>query len=157
MRAKTQKTTPIPVKPLQGAVPWVGGKRNLAKVIVPLIEAIPHTCYAEPFVGAGGVFFRRRFRAECEVVNDFSQDVATFFRVLQRHHEALLGELERSVTTRAEFERLKAVDPASLTDIERAARFFYLQYCSYGGKPEGRIFGISPTRASRFGFWNSCT
>lgn len=129
---------------------WLGGKRNLARRIVARIEDVPHACYAEPFVGAGGVFLRRRRRPECEVINDFSRDVATFFRVLQRHHGALVEELRRSVTSRAEFERLRRLDPDDLTDIERAARFYYLQYSSYGGKPAGQVFAISPLRRARF-------
>lgn len=99
----------LPVDPLAGATPWVGGKRNLAREIISRIEAIPHTCYAEPFVGAGGVFLRRRNRPPAEVINDRSRDVATFFRVLQRHPDALLAELALTVTSRVEFERLAGI------------------------------------------------
>lgn len=140
----------LPVEPLPGAAPWIGGKRNLARTLVPRIEAIPHTCYAEPFVGMGGVFFRRRRRPSAEVINDFSRDVATFFRVLQRHEAALLSELNRTLTSRAEFDRLRSVDPDTLTDLERSARFLYLQYCAYGGKPAKPTMGISPVRPARF-------
>ncbi|TAN64768.1 MAG: DNA adenine methylase [Magnetospirillum sp.] len=140
----------ISVDPLPGAAPWVGGKRNLAREIIPRIEAIPHACYAEPFIGMGGVFLRRRKRPEVEVINDRARDVATFFRVLQRHPDALLAELALSVTSRVEFERLRRLDPETLTDLERAARFIYLQYCAYGGKPVNPTFGISPLRPSRF-------
>lgn len=138
-----------PVDPLAGAAPWVGGKRNLARTIIGRIEAIPHTCYAEPFIGMGGVFLRRRQRPPVEVVNDRSRDVATFFRVLQRHPEALLAELAPGVTSRVEFERQRRVEPDTLTDIERAARFIYLQYCAYGGKPVNPSFGISPLKPPR--------
>lgn len=31
-------------------VPWVGGKRRLAKRILPIFPA--HECYVEPFAGA---------------------------------------------------------------------------------------------------------
>ena len=41
------------------------------------------------------------------------------------------------LTTRAEFERLAATDPATLTDLERAARFIYLQRTAFGGKVVG--------------------
>jgi DNA adenine methylase len=58
------------VDPLPGIAPWVGGKRNLAKRITAKIAAIPHVCYAEPFVGMGGVFFKRQRRAQVEVIND---------------------------------------------------------------------------------------
>ncbi len=140
----------LPVDPLAGAAPWVGGKRNLARAIITRIEAIPHICYAEPFVGMAGVFLRRRQKPAAEVINDRSRDVSTLFRVLQRHPDALLAELALTVTSRVEFERLRRVDPDTLTDLERAARFIYLQYCAYGGKPVNPSFGISPLRPSRF-------
>lgn len=137
----------IPCRPL---APYVGGKRNLAQRLVALIESTPHELYAEPFVGMGGVFLRRRVPAKIEVVNDLSRDVATFFRVLQRHYVAFLEMLRWQLTTRTDFERLMATDPVTLTDLERAARFLYLQRTAYGGKVEGRNFGVSRTVAARF-------
>ncbi len=138
-----------PADPIQGAFPWVGGKRVLAKTLVPMIEAIPHACYAEPFIGAGGLFLRRRFRPTSEAINDRSRDIATFFRVLQRHPDALMAELRFGLASRSEFERLRRIDPDTLTDIERAGRLFYLQYCAYGGKP-GAVWVGSPLTRARF-------
>ncbi len=51
-----------PVNPVRPAAPWLGGKRNLAKRITAIIDAQDHQTYAEPFVGMGGIFFRRRLR-----------------------------------------------------------------------------------------------
>ncbi|MFX8601270.1 DNA adenine methylase, partial [Acinetobacter baumannii] len=48
------------VKPVKPVAPWQGGKRALAARICERIESIPHVRYVEPFVGKGGVFFRRR-------------------------------------------------------------------------------------------------
>ncbi|KAF1061565.1 hypothetical protein LvStA_00173 [Burkholderia gladioli] len=39
------------------------------------------------------------------------------------------------------FEWLKQTVPESLTDIQRAARFYYLQKSCFGGKLEGQTFG----------------
>ena len=130
--------------------PWIDGKRNLAKRIVERIEAVPHTCYAEPFVGMGGVFLRRRARAQSEVINDYGRDVATFFRVLQRHYIAFMEMMRFQLTTRAEFERLAATDPDTLTDLERSARFFYLQRTTFGGTVASRHFGVQTGGPGRF-------
>src|SRR5207253_5366920 len=92
-----------PVRPVHPAAPYIGGKKNLARRLVDLIETIPHATYAEPFIGMGGVFLRRRSRPKAEVVNDWSKDVATFYRVLQRHYVAFLDMLRFQITTRAEF------------------------------------------------------
>ena len=47
----TRKPSLTPVDPVLPVAPWLGGKRNLAKVITPIIAATPQTTYAEPFGG----------------------------------------------------------------------------------------------------------
>jgi DNA adenine methylase len=144
------ESTPLPATPVKPAAPYVGGKRRLAARIIERIAAVPHDCYVEPFVGMGGVFLRRPFRAKAEVINDVSRDVATLFRVLQRHFEAFMDMLKWQLTSRAEFERLKAAEADTLTDLERAARFLYLQRTAFGGKVTGRNFGVSVSAGARF-------
>ncbi len=130
--------------------PYLGGKRNLAKRLCAMIETIPHRAYVEPFVGMGGVFLRRATPAPVEVINDLSGDVANFFRVVRRHYEPLIEEMRWLIASRAEFDRLRALDPRLLTDIERAVRFLYLQRLTFGGKVAGRTFGVRRDADSRF-------
>jgi len=137
------------VSPARPAAPYIGGKRNLARRVVALIASVPHKTYAEPFVGMGGIFLRRTTRPPAEVINDWSRDVSNFYRILQVHFVAFLDMLRFQITTRAEFERLVAVDPDTLTDLQRAARFLYLQRTAFGGKVEGRNFGVSRHRPGR--------
>ena len=140
----------VAVQPVSPIAPYVGGKRALAKQLVERISAHPHTLYAEPFVGMGGVFLRRNWRPRAEVINDISGDVVTLFRILQRHYQSFLDELKWRLASRAEFDRLMAVDPDTLTDLERAARFLYLQRQGFGGKVIGRTFGVDYQRGARF-------
>jgi DNA adenine methylase len=143
----TRPDTPPTARPV---APWLGGKRNLARRLVARIAEIPHTTYAEPFVGMGGVFLRRTSRPRAEFINDRGRDVYNLFRVLQEHYVAFLDLLRFQITTQANFERLVATDPATLTDLQRAARFLYLQRLAFGGKISGRNFGISTDRPARF-------
>ncbi|MBW8318160.1 MAG: DNA adenine methylase [Arenimonas sp.] len=129
---------------------WIGGKRTLAPRLVELISAMPHQLYAEPFVGMGGVFFRRRRVPRSEVINDRNGDVVNLFRILQRHYPQFMDTLKFQVTSRREFERLKACDPTTLTDLERAARFIYLQKLAFGGKVSGQNFGVQRDGGARF-------
>ena len=138
------------VNPTRPVAPYLGGKRNLAKRLVALIETVAHETYAEPFVGMGGVFLRRRHLPRAEVINDLNLEIATFFRILQRHYVPFMEMMRFQLTTRAEFERLVATDPATLTDLERAARFLYLQRTAFGGKVSGRNFGVTPAGPGRF-------
>lgn len=138
------------VKPVRPAAGYIGGKRNLASRIVAIIGRTPHRAYAEPFVGMGGIFLRRRKRARAEFINDISGDVANFFRVLQELYPYFIDLLRFRITSRAEFERLKALPADRLTDMHRAARFLYLQRLAFGGKIEGRSFGVDAHGPARF-------
>lgn len=98
----------------------------------------------------GGIFFRRNVRPNAEVINDRNGEVVNLFRILQRHYPQFMDTLKFQITSRREFERLKACDPATLTDLERAARFLYLQRLAFGGKVAGQNFGVSIGRPARF-------
>jgi DNA adenine methylase len=87
---------------------WIGGKRSLAPRLVKMIAEVPHSIHAEPFVGMGGVFFRRTRVPRCEVINDRNGDVVNLFRILQRHYPQFMDTLKFQITSRREFERLKA-------------------------------------------------
>lgn len=130
--------------------PYLGGKRNLAKRICAIIDDIDHRTYVEPFIGMGGIFFRRSRPAPIEIINDFSGDVANLFRIIRRHYEPFVDELRWMIESRDEFARQLAMDPALLTDIERAVRFLYVQRLTFGGKVVGRTFGVRRDQDSRF-------
>jgi DNA adenine methylase len=140
----------LDVPPAQPVAAWMGGKRALAPRLVKMIGETPHQVYAEPFVGMGGVFFRRRQAARAKVINDRNGDVTNLFRILQRHYPQFMDTLKFQITSRREFDRLKACDPKTLTDLERAARFLYLQRLAFGGKAHGQNFGVSADRPARF-------
>lgn len=128
---------------------YLGGKRNLAKRLCGIIEQIPHRSYIEPFVGMGGVFLRRAKAPGVEVINDLSGDVANLFRVVRRHYEPFVDEFTWLLAGRHEFERQKRIDPTTLTDIDRAVRFLYLQRLAFGGRVQGRTFGVRKGQSSR--------
>lgn len=137
------------VRPAAPVAPWLGGKKRLHGLIIERIEALPHKTYVEPFVGMGGVFLRRRLRPRLEVANDLNGEIVNLFRILQRHYPQLLEVMRFQLASRREFERLRATNPATLTDLERAARFLYLQRLAFGGKIDG-VFGVAATNGPRF-------
>ncbi|PTE21602.1 DNA methyltransferase [Cereibacter changlensis JA139] len=137
------------VRPAVPVAPWLGGKKRLHPLLIERIEAIPHRSYIEPFVGMGGVFLRRRMRPRLEVMNDRNGEIINLFRILQRHYPQLKEVMRFQICSRREFERLRATDPATLTDLERAARFLYLQRLAFGGKIDG-VFGVSASTSPRF-------
>jgi DNA adenine methylase len=124
---------------------WLGGKSLLADQIIPLI--LPHHCYVEPFAGGAWVLFKKP-PSRVEVLNDINLDLVTLFRVVQNHPEELLRQLNWTLVARADFERHLAADPATLTDIQRAARFYYLMRAGYGADVVSPRFSVGTMRPS---------
>ncbi|MDD3236823.1 MAG: DNA adenine methylase [Candidatus Gastranaerophilales bacterium] len=110
---------------------WIGGKRLLRKVIS---ELIPNDIgsYIEPFGGGAWVLFYKEKWANLEVYNDLDNDLFTLFTVVKYHPEEFAKELQWMYNSRALFQHTLASKP--VTDIQRAAKFFYLIQRSYGAK-----------------------
>jgi DNA adenine methylase len=113
-----------------GPLSYIGGKRAIAKQIIALFPE--HTTYVEAFAGGAQVFFRKE-PSEVEVLNDLDGEIANFYRVCQQHYEELIRYCRFMLISRAWHELLKATDPKTLTDIQRAARYLYLLKNSFGG------------------------
>lgn len=105
-----------------GPLSYIGGKNRLAKQLIAMFPE--HTTYVEAFAGGAQVLFHKD-PSKVEVVNDLDGDIVNFFRVCQLHHEELVRYLHFILVSRKWFELLKATDPVSLTDIQRAARYLY--------------------------------
>ncbi|MCJ8168622.1 DNA adenine methylase [Atopomonas sediminilitoris] len=124
-------------------IPWMGGKRRLADRLIPLFP--PHECYVEVFAGGAALFFLRPQPAPVEVLNDINGDLVSLYRVVQNHVEELVRQFKWALSSRQLFEWQKITRPETLTDIQRAARFFYLQHHAFGGKVSGQNFGTATT------------
>ncbi|MCA9939694.1 MAG: DNA adenine methylase [Anaerolineales bacterium] len=118
-------------KMFNSPIRWVGGKSRLRKHIIPLIP--PHTCYVEVFAGAAWVLFGKA-PSPVEILNDIDQELINFFRILKSEPEELIRSFEWELVSRSEFERLAQLDPATLSEMERAHRFYYLIMAGWGGE-----------------------
>lgn len=130
-------------KPL---VPWIGGKRRIARQVIELFPA--HHCYVEVFAGAAAVFFEKQ-PSKVEVINDINGDLVNLYRVVQHHLEEFVRQFKWAITSRQVYRWEAAKPPETLTDIQRAVQFFYLQKLGFGGKVEGRTFGTATTSRAR--------
>jgi DNA adenine methylase len=108
-----------------------------------------HACYVEPFCGAAALFFMREEPAKVEVLNDINRDLVNLYRVVQNHLEEFVRQFKWALVSRQMFEWAKIQVPETLTDIQRAARFYYLQKLCFGAKVSGRTFGTATTAAPR--------
>jgi DNA adenine methylase len=124
----------------RGIVSWVGGKARLVGRIAPLIP--DHTCYCEVFAGAAWLLFHKP-ESKSEVINDINVDLVTLYRVVQHHLEEFVRYFKWVLVARDEFERLHRVAPDTLTDVQRAARFFYMIKAGFSSKVNSTTFGMS--------------
>jgi DNA adenine methylase len=115
---------------MTGPLSYVGGKNRLARTIIAHLPE--HTTYIEPFAGGAQVLFHKA-PSEVEVLNDLDFDIVNFFRVCQWHYEELVRYLRYCLVSRKWHDLLSATKAETLTDIQRAGRFFYLQKNSFGG------------------------
>jgi DNA adenine methylase len=128
--------------------PYVGGKRKLAKHILPLFPV--HKTYVEPFCGAAAIFFLKE-PSKAEVLNDINGELINLYRVVAHHLEEFYKQFKWALYSRQIFEWERLKHPHTLTDIQRAVRFMYLQKSAFGGKVAGQSFGAGPNPA-KFNF-----
>ncbi|WP_121774691.1 MULTISPECIES: DNA adenine methylase [Acinetobacter] len=129
------KTNPI--------VPWMGGKRKLASHLIPKFPE--HSCYVELFCGGAALYFLKPEQAKVEVINDVDGELINLYRVVQNHLEEFIKQFKWALTSRTLFNWLKEAYCPGLTDIQRAARFYYLQQHAFGAKRVGQNFGYATT------------
>lgn len=130
-----------------GPLSYIGGKRAIAKQIIALFPE--HTTYVEVFAGGAQVLFRKE-PSKVEVLNDLDDEIVNFFRVCQQHHEELLRYLRFTVASRAWFDLLNRTQTDSLTDIQRAARYFYLLKNSFAGLVVRHNYHVCVTEPAGF-------
>ena len=130
-----------------GPLPYIGGKNRIAKKIIEIFPA--HTTYVEVFAGGAQVLFHKE-PSTVEVLNDLDGDVVNFFRICQSHYEELIRYLKFILASRRWFALFEAENPESLTDIQRAARFFYFQKNAFAGLVRRRKYSYAVAGPSSF-------
>lgn len=131
-------------------IPWPGGKRRLLKHLLSDIPA--HTCYVEVFAG-GAALLMAKPPSKAEVLNDTHGELVCLYRCVQHHLDELVRQFRWSLTSREMFRWTQLQHPDTLTDIQRAARFYYIQKLAFGGRVKSPTFGTSTTGPLRLNRW----
>jgi DNA adenine methylase len=100
---------------------WYGGKFSHLDWLLPLLPESRHYC--EPFGGSGAVLLNRQ-PSPVETYNDIDGEVVNFFRVLRDQQDALIQAIGLTPFSREELRRACEEPTDSLTELERARRFF---------------------------------
>lgn len=122
-------------------ISWIGGKKQLRKEI---IERFPkeYSRYIEVFGGAGWVLFGKEAGTQLEVFNDKDGNLINLYRCVKYHCEELQKELNWLLVSREQFFDSKSqLESKGLTDIQRAARYFYIIKVSFGA--DRKSFGTN--------------
>lgn len=123
-------------------VPWLGGKRRLIDQLVRRLTS--HSCYVEVFAGGAALYFMRH-PADVEVINDVNGELINLYRVVKHHLEEFVRQFKWALSSRQIFTWMQDTPPEVLTDVQRAARFFYLQQQAFGGRVDGQTWGTATT------------
>lgn len=65
---------------------------------------------------------------------------------MQHHLEEFVRQFKWALSSRQVFKWLQETRPETLTDIQRAARFYYLQQSAFGGRVDGQSYGTATTQ-----------
>jgi DNA adenine methylase len=124
----------------------MGGKSLLTKKIIPKIPS--HKCYCEVFAGAAWLLFRKE-ESEVEIINDINTDLVTLYRVIKLHLVEFIRYINWILVARDEFDRFKKENPETLTDIQKAVRFYFLLKTGYAARLEKPSFNIAASSKPR--------
>lgn len=80
------------------------------------------------------------------MLNDVNGDLVNLYRVVQHHLEEFVRQFKWALSSRQVFKWLQETRPEILTDIQRAARFYYLQQSAFGGRVDGQSYGTATTQ-----------
>ena len=115
-------------------VKWAGGKRRLLGQLTPRLPP-GFRGYHEPFLGGGALFFETR--PAHSLLTDANGELIALYKVIKHRPRELMAALTGFSFTRDEYFRLRNLDRvpglAALDDVERAARFLYLNKTGFNG------------------------
>lgn len=115
---------------------WAGGKRQLLPEIRKYYPK-KYTKYYEPFVGGGAVFFD--LQSSDLIINDFNSELINTYKMVKNHVDELISLLEEHKTNNDKeyYYHLRELDRNGklelMSDVERAARFIYLNKTCFNG------------------------
>jgi DNA adenine methylase len=114
-------------------VKWAGGKSQLLTQMAPFFPRELGTFF-EPFVGGGAVFFH--IRPERAVVADLNPELVNAYVIVKRAPKSLMKALDRHKlrsNDEAYYYQVRAIDPDSLSPVDRAARLIFLNKTCFNG------------------------
>ena len=119
-----QQTSPRPF------LKWAGGKSKLLTQYIPYFPKNLKTYY-EPFLGGGAVFFY--LQPKNAVLTDINLELINAYRCVRDNLEQLIPLLEKHQQRHTKDYYYQVRSQSVTTELERAARFIYLNKTCFNG------------------------
>jgi DNA adenine methylase len=109
---------------------WAGSKRLLVNELAVYWPA-DATRYVEPFAGSACLFFY--VEPARALISDLNRELISMYQALQRDTELVLESFRRLRRGKKAYYSVREINPKTLSGVEAAARFLYLnRYCFNG-------------------------
>ena len=109
---------------------WAGSKRQLLGRLVKYWPG-EDTRYVEPFAGSACLFFE--LEPSSALIGDKNADLMSTYRIVRENPSEVYHSMVQWRNDKAQYYRVRELDSSSLSPVECAARFIYLnKYCFNG-------------------------
>lgn len=120
---------------LRSSLPWIGGKfYSRERIIAAFPPPESYKTFVDVFGGAAHILLAKPPHKHLEVYNDYCNDLVNFWMQCRDHPEELQQQIDSLPYARSLYEVWQAslFDGTSMSDMERAVRFFYVLRSSVG-------------------------
>lgn len=118
-------------------VKWAGGKQRIINVLdnyLPNKEEIKE--YIEPFAGGAAMLYH--IKPQTAIINDYNSELINAYIQIRDNVDELIVTLDQLTNSEQDFYRIRNVDRdkemySKYKDVEKAARFIYLNKTCFNG------------------------
>lgn len=113
---------------------WAGGKSKIVGLLAQYLPPIgSYDRYFEPFLGAGALFFF--LGPNKAVLSDLNRDLINCYKQVAKNPTRIGGFLKthRELNNKDYYYLVRSQNPKTLTPLEQAARFIYLNKAAFNG------------------------
>jgi DNA adenine methylase len=109
---------------------WAGGKQQ---ILPEILERAPKDFnnYIEPFIGGGAVFFA--LGAKHSIISDVNPGLINLYKTLPDHLFEIIEDLKKYKNEEDFYYQIRAQKVSQLSNVQRAARFIYLNRTCFNG------------------------
>ncbi len=109
---------------------WAGGKTQLLSELEATVPK-KYGTYFEPFLGGAALFFH--LKPKRAILSDANYELINCYTVVKTRVDELIEELENFQNEKEFYYGVRSTDPETLSDIQRAARFIFLNRTCFNG------------------------